>query len=308
LGFLHGAAQGAREEQWPERQAEEAVIPVVLAKEPVDFDAKVRQPGRSAIDELVGRVPRIKRPGPRRKKVAETEAKISADAFPPFWRDALDDMMLAYEQRCAYLAMFIEDTGNPTVDHVIPKSLAWNKVYEWSNYRLCTGVVNSKKGELLGLVDPVEAKPGWFELDLASYARSITATSPRSTSGGRASRCLRAARPLSRPRPSTRSFPRAPTRSWRRRPTSSGSSMSDAMTRSSFPFSGRHSSRPARNYRSALQTLNAPTSMAPLDWAEQRRLGLLLLAEYGPFLFDSPHSASRTAIPQPPGLLALECH
>ncbi len=145
------------------------MIPVVLAEEPTDFDAKIRQPGLSAIDELVGRDPRIKRPGPRRKKVADTEAAISANAFPPFWRDALDDMMSAYQQRCAYLAMFIEDTGNPTVDHVIPKSLAWNQVYEWSNYRLCTGVVNSKKGELLGLVDPVEAEAGWFELDLASY-------------------------------------------------------------------------------------------------------------------------------------------
>lgn len=155
------------------------MIPVVLAEEPADFDAKVRQPGLSAVDELVGRVPRIKRRGPRRKKVADTEAKISAEAFPPFWRDALDDMMLAYEQRCAYLAMFIEVTGNPTVDHVIPKSYAWNKVYEWSNYRLCTGVVNSKKGELLGLVDPVDAKRGWFELDLSSYRVVRSASAPK---------------------------------------------------------------------------------------------------------------------------------
>jgi hypothetical protein len=156
------------------------VIPVMLAQEPADFDAKVRQPGLSAIDELVGREPRLRRPGPRRKMVADTEPAISAHAFPPFWRDALDDMMRAYEQRCAYLAMFIEDTGNPTVDHVIPKSFAWDRVYEWSNYRLCTGVVNSKKGELIGLVDPIEAQVGWFELDLASYrvVRGKTAPAP----------------------------------------------------------------------------------------------------------------------------------
>lgn len=145
------------------------MIPVALAKEPTDFDKKIRQPGLAAIDELVGRAPRIKRRGPRRAKVANTESKIPADKFPPFWREALDDMMDAYEQRCAYLAMFIELTGNPTIDHVIPKSLAWDRVYEWSNYRLCTGVVNSKKGELLGLVDPIRAKVGWFELDLASF-------------------------------------------------------------------------------------------------------------------------------------------
>lgn len=145
------------------------MIPVALAPEPVDFDAKVRQPGLSAIDELVGRTPRRPRSGPRRKPIATSEAKIPAEAFPPFWREALDDMMVAYEQRCAYLAMFIEWTGHPTVDHVVPKSYSWAKVYEWSNYRLCAGIVNSKKHELRGLVDPVQAKVGWFELDLASY-------------------------------------------------------------------------------------------------------------------------------------------
>ncbi len=145
------------------------MIPVTLAPEPADFDAKVRQPGLAAIDELVGREPRLKRSGPRRKRVAETEAGISASTFPPLWRAALDDMMTVYEQRCAYLAMFIEHTGNPTVDHVLPKSLAWDKVYEWTNYRLCTGVVNSKKGDLVGLVDPVESEVGWFALNLATY-------------------------------------------------------------------------------------------------------------------------------------------
>jgi hypothetical protein len=145
------------------------VIPVVLKNEPADFDQKVRQPGLAAIDELVGRAPRIRRPGPRRSKITDTESKIPADKFPPMWRAALDDMMDAYEQRCAYLAMFIERTANPTIDHVIPKSRAWNLVYEWSNYRLCASVVNSKKGELIGLVDPVDVNIGWFELDLATF-------------------------------------------------------------------------------------------------------------------------------------------
>lgn len=155
------------------------MIPVSLAQEPKGFDKNIRRPGLSAIDELVGRPPRIKRPGPRRPKVANTKSKIPADKFPPLWRKALDDMMEAYERRCAYLAMFIEETGNPTVDHVIPKSFAWNQVYEWRNYRLCTGVVNSKKGELLGLVDPVCAKVGWFELDLATCRIVRGASAPK---------------------------------------------------------------------------------------------------------------------------------
>lgn len=143
------------------------MIPIALAKEPSDFDTKVRKPGLSAIDELVGRQPRIKRRGPPRTKVASTKSKIPPDKFPPFWRKAIDDMMDAYQQRCAYLAMYIHRaTGAPTVDHVLPKSYAWNRVYEWDNYRLCAGIINASKGALRTLVDPVSIKPDWFQLNL----------------------------------------------------------------------------------------------------------------------------------------------
>jgi hypothetical protein len=146
------------------------VIPVSLAPEPATFDRQVRQAGLSAIDELVGRAPRLRRRGPRRAKVADVESEIPADQFPPFWRKALNDMLVAYERRCAYLAMYFDPaTGNPTIDHALPKSYAWDKVYEWSNYRLCAAIVNSKKGELLTLVDPFEVKLGWFELDLSYF-------------------------------------------------------------------------------------------------------------------------------------------
>ena len=123
------------------------MIRVALAKEPPDFDKKVRQPGLAAIDELVGRAPRIKHPGRRRAKVADTESKIPADKFPPIWRKALDDMMDAYERRCAYLAMFIEHTGNPTVDHVIPKSRGGGS--GWDNLVTCCKRCNNRKGNLL---------------------------------------------------------------------------------------------------------------------------------------------------------------
>jgi hypothetical protein len=66
------------------------MIPVALAPEPADFDRKVRQPGLSAIDELVGRKPRLNRRGPKRKKLAGREDEIPAGAFPAFWREALD--------------------------------------------------------------------------------------------------------------------------------------------------------------------------------------------------------------------------
>jgi hypothetical protein len=156
------------------------VIPVALAAEPADFDTKVRQPGLAAIDELVGRTPRLTRTGPRRKTVADTENKVPADKFPPFWRRILGDMLVCYERRCAYLAMYFEPaTGNPTVDHALPKSYAWDKVYEWSNYRLCAAIINSRKGELLSFVDPFLVEPGWFELDLATFHVDRGAQAPR---------------------------------------------------------------------------------------------------------------------------------
>lgn len=146
------------------------MIPVSLANEPPEFDAKVRQPGLSAIDEMVGRPPRLKRPGRKRNKVANKEQDIPADAFPAYWRDALPDMLVAYERRCAYLATYIHHaTGNPTVDHVLPKSYAWTQVYEWSNYRLCAAIINSKKGALLTLVDPFAIGPGWFALNMNTF-------------------------------------------------------------------------------------------------------------------------------------------
>lgn len=143
------------------------MIPVALANEPPEFDAKVRQPGLSAIEELVGRPALVKRTGPKRKKLANHEQDIPADAFPAYWREALPEMLVAYERRCAYLAMYIHHaTGSPTVDHVLPKSYAWDQVYEWANYRLCAAIINSKKGALLTLVDPFAIGPSWFALNL----------------------------------------------------------------------------------------------------------------------------------------------
>lgn len=146
------------------------MIPVRLAAEPQDFDERVRQPGLSAIDEMLGRAPRAKRPGPPRKKMASSEADIPPSAFPPFWRRVLATMLDVYERRCAYLAMYFEPaTSTPTVDHALPKSYAWDRVYEWSNYRLCAAIVNTRKAELLTLVDPFDVQPGWFQLNVTNF-------------------------------------------------------------------------------------------------------------------------------------------
>jgi len=146
------------------------MIPVTLAAEPGDFDKKVRQRGLSAIDELVGRHPRLPRTGPKRKKIAQHERDIPGDAFPAFWREALPDLLDTYDRRCAFLALYLEHaTGNPSVDHMLPKSRRWNQVYEWNNYRLCAATINSRKRDIAGIVDPIECRSGWFALELTGF-------------------------------------------------------------------------------------------------------------------------------------------
>lgn len=146
------------------------MIPVVLAPEPVVFDVKVRQPGFDAIAELTGGIPSLPRSGPRRKKVADRPEDIPPDAFPAFWTRVLPEILNAYDRRCAYLALHIEPaTGNPTVDHFTPKSKAWNLVYEWSNYRLAAGLINSKKQAVENVLDPFKIGPDWFALEFVAF-------------------------------------------------------------------------------------------------------------------------------------------
>lgn len=155
------------------------MIPVPLAPEPAGFDATVRQPGRSAILELVGQAPARPRKGRARKPRATREADIPAAAFPPYWRQALPELREAYKGRCAFLALYIEAaTGDDSVDHMLPKSRHWDRVYEWSNYRLCAGLINAHKGDLDGIIDPFECQPGWFALEMIGYQVTLGPSLP----------------------------------------------------------------------------------------------------------------------------------
>ena len=156
------------------------MIHVDQAPEPPDFERKVRQPGLSAIAEMVGDPPLAARPGPRRAKIADRREDIPSDKFPPFWTLAIDDMMEAYRQICAYMAIYIEKvTGAATVDHMIPRAVEWRQVYEWDNYRLACSLMNSRKSDAIFVLDPFRVKSGWFELDLVDFQlRPATTVSP----------------------------------------------------------------------------------------------------------------------------------
>jgi hypothetical protein len=146
------------------------VIPVTPRPEPPSFEAAVRRPGLDAIAELVGEAPSRSRPGPQRKVVAASRERIPAGKFPELWRAALPDLREAYGNLCAYLALYLHHaTGSATVDHFVPKSKDWRLVYEWSNYRLCSSIINAKKLERQLKVDPFTIPPGLFALELTDF-------------------------------------------------------------------------------------------------------------------------------------------
>jgi 5-methylcytosine-specific restriction endonuclease McrA len=143
------------------------VIPVKPAEPPSNFNELVRQKGLDALAELVGETRSKPRPGPKRKAAPyRSREEIPPDRFPPLWRDVLPAMLSSYRRLCAYLALYIEHgTGSPTVDHVVPKSKAWDQVYEWSNYRLACALVNSVKNDAPLVLDPFTIDSGLFALE-----------------------------------------------------------------------------------------------------------------------------------------------
>jgi hypothetical protein len=146
------------------------MIPVSMAAEPTDFDAKVRQKGLRALAEMVGETVLPKRRGKLRAKIAESREDIPANQFPPFWTKALPDMLTSYKRLCAYLALHLEPaTGNPTVDHRRPKSSAWDQAYEWGNYRLASALINSMKSDKNMEIDPFTVAPETFALEFTAF-------------------------------------------------------------------------------------------------------------------------------------------
>ena len=130
---------------------------VTLAPEPDTFDARVRQPGLRALDRLV-----------RRYSVPKSE--IPSSKFPDHWRRSLDDLLAAYNRICSYLCLYIpRGTGARSVDHMVPKSMAWNRAYEWDNYRLACSLMNSRKGDAASVLDPFDVEDGWFVLELVAF-------------------------------------------------------------------------------------------------------------------------------------------
>jgi hypothetical protein len=83
-----------------------------------------------------------------------------------FWNRAAKELHAAYSGICAYTAMYLPEQGS--VDHFVPKTAAPLLAYEWSNFRLASGRVNSAKGSQINILDPFEVDNAWFEMDVPS--------------------------------------------------------------------------------------------------------------------------------------------
>lgn len=162
------------------------MIHVAPAEEPATFDATVRRRGLLAIAEMTGKPPPHRRTAGRSFK-QRTRTVVQADGttveinitqevdlpsseFPVYWTEALDDLMEAYGHVCAYSCFRIHPvTGSRSVDHMAPKSRAWDRVYEWTNYRLACSLLNARKREFDDVLDPFEVRNGWFVIDLVGF-------------------------------------------------------------------------------------------------------------------------------------------
>ena len=145
------------------------MIPVLPADEPKTFNSKIRKPGELAIAEMVGERPK-RSSGKPFKTRAKRRDELSSTDFPPYWRRCINDMISKYAEVCSYACFRIHPvTGAASVDHMAPKSRRWDKVYEWSNYRLCCSRMNARKNSFEDVVDPFEVEDDWFQLELVGF-------------------------------------------------------------------------------------------------------------------------------------------
>lgn len=121
------------------------MIRVAAKAEYPNFDNEVRSPGAAFLATC---------PAP------------NSDQFKRknFWSRAAQELHAAYSGICAYTAMYLPEQGS--VDHFLPKKSHPHLAYEWSNFRLASGRVNSSKGHSTNILDPFEIEDHWFHMDI----------------------------------------------------------------------------------------------------------------------------------------------
>jgi hypothetical protein len=116
---------------------------------PTDFDARVRHPGLAYLKSLGALKPNFKTRN--------------------YWTRAANELYVRYQQTCAYSGLWIAPvTGSTSVEHFVPKSVDYEKAYDWDNYRLVCGTLNGRKGNYQDVLDPFLIQDGWFVLTFPS--------------------------------------------------------------------------------------------------------------------------------------------
>ncbi|MDD4962952.1 MAG: hypothetical protein PHI11_03415 [Gallionella sp.] len=130
------------------------MIPVSLQPEPVDFDVKVRQLGRTWLAN---------------NGIALNAAPPKGSALPNYWTHSNKPLWDAYSGICAYLAIYFEwATGASSTDHFVAKSKHAGDAYEWNNYRLSCLGANRNKNKFDDVLDPIGLVQDKFFLNLAT--------------------------------------------------------------------------------------------------------------------------------------------
>lgn len=118
------------------------MIPVDPVAEPKDFDARVRRRGLAWLE-------------------AHPDPRVRAE---PYWSEFLPALRDGFGGRCGYAAMYVPDG---TVDHFRSRRDHRTLLYEWTNLRFASSLMNAAK-KAADVLDPHEVGAGWFEVLLPS--------------------------------------------------------------------------------------------------------------------------------------------
>lgn len=137
----------------------QGLIRVASKPEYPGFNTQVRQPGAAFLATC---------PNPTSEQFRKKN----------FWDRAAKELHAAYSGICAYTATYLPDQGS--VDHFVPKTINPALAYEWTNYRLASGRVNTCKGNQTSVLDPFIVEDDWFELDVPSCLLKAKSDLPKS--------------------------------------------------------------------------------------------------------------------------------
>lgn len=92
--------------------------------------------------------------------------------LPRLWDRYRQPLYIQYRGICAYTGLRIHELGM-SLDHFLPTSKFRDLAFTWSNYRLTSSSINSRKGDRTGILDPFEIPDRAFLLRLDTGHVSI---------------------------------------------------------------------------------------------------------------------------------------